>query len=222
MNVGDYFWIYEPVRHEPVHAAFFSNWDGISKVSFKFLQTLFRTCIYILVYEIKIVTNILMGFKLWCEVGGGKTQFSKLPYLRGFLNRYMVPNCHFRFRWWHFVLKSHPVIRFFENSETFFALRNWKHTISYAGHVHGVIYGWMDDFDFASTLSLRGPGLSNLQTRPKAEFTYGMDGMGYQKCPSIFFILCRYIDYVYISTYIRNKNCHQHSYRFENLLSSWS
>ena len=33
-----------------------------SKVSFKFLRTLwvFRTCIYILLYEIKIVTNILM------------------------------------------------------------------------------------------------------------------------------------------------------------------
>ena len=36
------------------------------KVSFKFLQTLwaFRTCIYILVYKIKIVTNIHMGFKI--------------------------------------------------------------------------------------------------------------------------------------------------------------
>ena len=36
------------------------------KVSFKILHTLwvFRTCIYILVYEIKIVTNILMGFKI--------------------------------------------------------------------------------------------------------------------------------------------------------------
>ena len=30
---------------------------------------------------------------------------------------------------------------------------------------------------------------------------------------------------MYISTYIQNKNCHQHSYRFENLMSSlgsWS
>ena len=38
--------------------------------------------IIILVYEIKIVTNILMGFK--CQVGGGGTQFSKLPYVREF------------------------------------------------------------------------------------------------------------------------------------------
>ena len=60
----------------------------LSKVSFKFLHTLwtFSTCIYILVYEIKIVTNILMGFKIWCQVGGGGTQFSKLPYIREFLN----------------------------------------------------------------------------------------------------------------------------------------
>ena len=36
-------------------------------VSFKILHTLwvFRTCIYVLVYEIKIVTNNLMGFKIW-------------------------------------------------------------------------------------------------------------------------------------------------------------
>ena len=58
------------------------------KVSFKFLQTLwaFRTCIYILVYKIKIVTNILMGFKIWCQVGVWVTPFSKLPYSREFLN----------------------------------------------------------------------------------------------------------------------------------------
>ena len=26
---------------------------------------------------------------------------------------------------------------------------------------------------------------------------------------------------MYISTYIRNKSCHQHSYGFQNLMSSW-
>ena len=71
-------------------------WDGWTdgrvgrsrKVSFKFLQTLwvFRTCIYILVYKIKIVTNILMGFKIWCQVGVWVTPFSKLPYSRDFSN----------------------------------------------------------------------------------------------------------------------------------------
>ena len=30
----------------------------------------------------------------------------------------------------------------------------------------------------------------------------GWDGTGYQKCPSIFFILCGYIDHVYVSLYI--------------------
>ena len=58
------------------------------KVSFKFLQTLwaFRTCIYILVYKIKNITNILMGFKIWCQVGGWGTLFSKLPYSCDFSN----------------------------------------------------------------------------------------------------------------------------------------
>ena len=58
------------------------------RVSFKFLQTwcAFRTCIYILVSKIKIVTNILMGLKIWCQVGGGGIQFSKLPYVREFSN----------------------------------------------------------------------------------------------------------------------------------------
>ena len=40
--------------------------DGISKVSFKIFHTLwvYRLSIYLLIYEIKIVTNILMGFKI--------------------------------------------------------------------------------------------------------------------------------------------------------------
>ena len=53
------------------------GWDGISKVSFNFLHTLwlYRLCIYLLVYEIKIVTNILMGFKVSCQVGGRGQKF---------------------------------------------------------------------------------------------------------------------------------------------------
>ena len=59
-------------------------WDGRvgrmgrwSKVSFNFLHNLwvYRLCIYLLIYEIKIVTNILMGFKIWCQVGGGGQNF---------------------------------------------------------------------------------------------------------------------------------------------------
>ena len=51
--------------------------DGISKVSFKFLHTLwiYRLCICLLIYEIKIVTNILMGLKTSCQVGGRDKKF---------------------------------------------------------------------------------------------------------------------------------------------------
>ena len=54
------------------------GWVGRSqKVSFKFLHTLcvYRLCMYLLVYEIKIVTNILMGFKISCQVGGRGQKF---------------------------------------------------------------------------------------------------------------------------------------------------
>ena len=48
-----------------------------SKVSFNVLHTLctFRTCIYILKYLVKKCHNIPMGFKIWCQVGGGGTNF---------------------------------------------------------------------------------------------------------------------------------------------------
>ena len=55
------------------------GWTGwrSRKVSFKFLHTLwvYRLCIYLLVYKIKIVTNILMGLKIWCQVGGAGKNF---------------------------------------------------------------------------------------------------------------------------------------------------
>ena len=60
-------------------------WDGLDgwtggrsrKVSFKFLHTfwVYRLCITLLIYEIKIVTNILMGFKISCQVGGRGQKF---------------------------------------------------------------------------------------------------------------------------------------------------
>ena len=47
------------------------------KVSFKFLHTLwvYRLCICLLIYEIKIVTHILMGFKISCQVVGRGQKF---------------------------------------------------------------------------------------------------------------------------------------------------
>ena len=51
------------------------------KVSFKFLHTLlvFRLSIYLLIHEIKIVTNILTGFKIRCQVGDFKFFFQNYP-----------------------------------------------------------------------------------------------------------------------------------------------
>ena len=47
------------------------GWGWLTKVSFNFLHTLwiYRLCIYLLVLVIKVVTDILMGFKIWCQVG---------------------------------------------------------------------------------------------------------------------------------------------------------
>ena len=57
-------------------------------------------------------------------------------------------------------------------------------------------------FDQAGTL-LRGPKEDLHSEARSAEFDgiNGMDGTEYQKCPSIFIILCRYIDHVYIYLY---------------------
>ena len=53
------------------------GWDGLTKVSFNFLHTLwvYRLCLYLLIQLLKIVINILMGFKIWCQVGGGDKNF---------------------------------------------------------------------------------------------------------------------------------------------------
>ena len=56
-----------------------TGWTGgrSSKVSFNFLHTLwvYRLCICLHVYEIQIVTNILMSFKISCQVGGHGQKF---------------------------------------------------------------------------------------------------------------------------------------------------
>ena len=51
----------------------------ISKLFFKFLYTLwvYRKCIYLLIYS-KLVTNILMGFKISFHVGGRGQKFQNL------------------------------------------------------------------------------------------------------------------------------------------------
>ena len=74
-------------------------------------------------------------------------------------------------------------------------------------------------------MSLRGPVLTLTSRReaPSCDRTGGdsRDGTdGQQKCPSIFFMLCEHLEHVYILKYIL-KNCHQHSYGFQILMSSW-
>ena len=65
------------------------------KVSFKFLHTLwvYRLNIYLLVYEIKIVTNILMGLKVSCQVGGLVQKFQ--IYCRQVTFLFLVLKVHF-------------------------------------------------------------------------------------------------------------------------------
>jgi len=59
--------------------------------------------VYIYLYRYwKIVTKILMGFIIWCQVGDGGTPFSKLAYVREFSNIWFQ-TCHFSFcfNWIH-------------------------------------------------------------------------------------------------------------------------
>ena len=55
-------------------------------------------------------------------------------------------------------------------------------------------------------MSLRGPAAQHLHNEARrAEFTDGWDGMEYQKCPSIFFILRGCIEHLYTYLYICSK-----------------
>ena len=70
-------------------------------------------------------------------------------------------------------------------------------------------------------MSLRGPVPTPTTEARRAEFDGTGRTDGNQKCPSMFFILCGNIEHVYIYTCIQNKSCRQHSYGFQNLMSSW-
>ena len=70
--------------------------------------------------------------------------------------------------------------------------------ISYAGSVHGLIYGWMDVFESPPTLSHRDPEVSNLQTRLMAEFTYMMDGSDGRGIKSILLFSSYFVEHIYI------------------------
>ena len=56
------------------------GWDGNQKCPLKFFILFgyidyIYIYIYLLIYEIKVVTNILMGFKISCQVGGRVQKF---------------------------------------------------------------------------------------------------------------------------------------------------
>ena len=58
---------YGEARSAEVDGTGWTGWTGRkSKVSFKILHTLwvYRVSIYLLIHEIKFVTNIVMGFKI--------------------------------------------------------------------------------------------------------------------------------------------------------------
>ena len=110
--------------------------------------------------------------------------FSKLPYAREF-SHIWFQTCHFRFRWSFGVLKNHP---FFRKSHKPFSRCKVGNIFFVSGTRYGVIDGRMDVFDSAPTLSLRGPGLINLQTRPMAELSGRDRTDGNQKCPLNFFV----------------------------------
>ena len=96
-------------------------------------------------------------------------------------------------------------------SQNFLFSRGWGHKI-------WVLVGgfncadWTVHFsDWATTMSLRGPATQHLHNEARRAESDGtgwtggrVDGLdGRQNCPSIFFILCMYIDYVYIYLYTK-------------------
>ena len=75
-------------------------------------------------------------------------------------------------------------------------------------------------------MSLRGPVLTLTASAEGASLMGRVGRMDSdQKCPFIFFKLCGHLEliylYIYIYTCIQNKSCRQHSYGFQNLMSSW-
>ena len=105
--------------------------------------------IYILVHKIKIAANILMGFKIWCQIGGGVTPFSKLPYSREFSNIWLQKSTDIRYKrsLWTIFWK-------FEKPSSIWVL------------VGGVLI-----FDQAPTMSLRGPAHQALRRARSASST---------------------------------------------------
>ena len=88
-----------------------------SKVSFKILHTLwvYRLSIYPLIYEIKIVTNIRIDFKIWCQVGVWIKifKFTAGRWLFYFWSKKLTDTSHKRSLWvifWKFQKFVHKLL----------------------------------------------------------------------------------------------------------------
>ena len=139
------------------------GWDGVSKVSFNILQTwwVYKICIYLVVYLYwKIITNIFMGFKIWCQAEGGRTPFSKLSYSHEFSNIW--------FQTCLFFLNSSVFLKIFN----LFVVLNWKNSK----------LPWWGGFSFLGLKSRfvdapSGSSAGFTQRDAKRRF-YGYQGMG--------------------------------------------
>ena len=136
-----------------------------------------------------------MGFKIWCQVGGGGAPFSKLPIVREFSNIWFQ-TCHFWFRWSLSVLKNH---RFFENFKNIFCRTKLK-TFFFIGVTRTCCYLRMCGYFRPRTYTVPSVPRPKQSTNEAEGRVYGW--MGYQKCPSMFFKLCGYIEHVYTYIYI--------------------
>ena len=146
-----------------------------------------------------------MGFKIWCQVGGGVTPFSKLPYSREFLNM-SFKSCLFSF-----LFLFEFIVFFFENFKnvlpTYTKYKRSLWTIFWKLKKPFSIWVLVGSFNLRLGTYNVPPGSSapSLTTSAKREFdgTGWTGGTGYQKCPLNFFELCGHLELVYIYLYTK-------------------
>ena len=146
--------------------------------------------IYILVYQIKVAANILMGFKIWCQVGVWVTLFSKLLYSREFSNIWFQKLTDIRCKrslWTIFWKFQKPISIWVLVGGFNFRLGTYNVPPGSSANP----YGEARRAEFDGTGGTGGTGWTG--------------GTEYQKGPSIFFKLCRTIELVYIYLYTKKK-----------------
>ena len=139
-----------------------NGWDGRSlKVSFKFLLTLWAFSTY-------ITPPTFVWVSIWCQVGVWGTQFSKLHYVREFLNIWFQKLTDIRCKSMGFKIWC-QVGGEGQNFQIYFRLGTYNVP--------------------------EGPSANPYGEARSAEFDGRVDGLdGPDLCPLNFFILCGYID----------------------------